>query len=156
MNVVSASTPAEIEVVRTLFLEYAASLSFDLCFQGFEEELSSLPGKYASPMGRLLLAVADGDVPAGCVGLRPQDLGVAEMKRLFVRPSFRGQGVGKCLVLAVLDEARSIGYRGVRLDSVASMHEANRLYDILGFHEIGPYCDNPLPGARFFGKRLGP
>jgi len=154
VKIVTASTVADIEVVRTLFREYAASLSFDLCFQGFDEELRSLPGKYAAPLGRLLLAVADDDMPVGCVGLRQLDSGIAEMKRLFVRPSFRGQGIGKNLVLAVLDEAQAIGYRTVRLDTLASMKDANRLYEILGFQKIRPYCVNPLPGAKFFEKSL--
>jgi len=155
MKITPAHSNAEIEAVRDLFREYAASLDFNLCFQRFAEELSALPGMYAAPKGRLLLAVADGDVAAGCIGLRPLAEDVAELKRLYVRPNFRRRGLGKSLVQAILREAQSIGYHTVRLDTVASMKEASQLYDSLGFREIGPYYDNPMPGARFLETNLG-
>jgi putative acetyltransferase len=155
VKILLTATETDMESVRTLFREYAAALPFDLRFQGFAHELSSLPGKYAGPRGRLLLAVSEGGLPAGCVGLRPLGEGIAEMKRLFVRPEFRGRGTGKRLVLAVLDEARSIGYRRICLDTIAGcMDEANRLYDALGFHETAAYYDNPLPNVRFLEKIL--
>src|SRR5438552_12969532 len=115
---VSPVTATQIEVVRILFLEYAQSLGFSLCFQGFDQELATLPGVYAPPAGRLLLATADGDV-AGCVGLHAIDDGACEMKRLYVRPAFRGLRVGRQLTRAVIAEARDIGYRRIRLDTIA-------------------------------------
>jgi putative acetyltransferase len=154
MNIVQAEFEPTIALVRELFEEYAASLPFDLSFQDFQQEVSSLPGQYGPPQGRLILAVSDAGSSAGCVGLRPFAAEIGEIKRLYVRPAFRGQGVGQMLVLAILDEARSIGYRRVRLDTVASMTDANRLYESLGFEDIAPYRDNPLPGARFLEKEL--
>ena len=138
---------ARLEEVRALFLEYAGSLGFSLCFQGFDEELRELPGMYAPPRGRLLLAIED-ERPAGCVGLHPWDGEAAEMKRLYVRPAFRGRGLGRILTEAALAEARSIGYRSIRLDTIASlMQSAIALYRDLGFREIPPYRSNPIPGA---------
>jgi len=149
-----AEPGARLEQVRALFLEYAASLGFSLCFQGFDEELRALPGMYAPPRGRLLLAVED-DRPAGCVGLHPWDGDAAEMKRLYVRPSFRGLGLGRILTEAALAEARSIGYRSVRLDTVPSLMEsAISLYRQLGFLEIPPYRPNPIPGTLYFELHL--
>jgi GNAT superfamily N-acetyltransferase len=156
MNIVLAISEPAIQHVRQLFREYAASLSFTLCFQGFEEQLASLPGKYGAPHGRLLVATGKDGAALGCFGLRPLDESTAEIKRLYVRPAFRGDGTGRKLMEYVLDEAKSIGYRRVPLDTVASMVEANRLYDALGFREIVPYCENPLPGARFLEKSLTP
>ena len=149
MNIVIANSEPAIQDVRQLFREYAASLSFNLCFQGFEEELASVPGKYASPHGRLLLAISEDGSAVGCVGLRPLNDETAEIKRLYVRPAFRIDGIGRKLMEYVLHEAKAIGYHLLRLDTVSSMVEANRLYDSLGFREIAPYCENPLPGARF-------
>jgi putative acetyltransferase len=153
---VAAGDAAALEQVRELFREYAAGLSFDLCFQDFEAELAGLPGKYAPPGGCLLLAVCDGQ-PGGCVALRRLEDGVAEMKRLYVRPTARGKGLGRRLTLAVLDEARRLGYRSLRLDTVpAVMGEATALYQALGFRPVPPYCHNPVPGAVFLGLDLEP
>jgi putative acetyltransferase len=137
-----------IEGVRRLFEEYAASLDFDLCFQGFGEELAGLPGDYAPPAGRLLLARLEND-PAGCVALRPLEADVCEMKRLYVRPAFRGLGAGRMLVERIIREGREAGYRRMRLDTLATMIAARRLYQQLGFREIAPYRNNPVQGAAF-------
>jgi len=150
---VAAAGP-QLEEVRTLFLEYARSLGFSLCFQGFDEELRALPGMYAPPRGRLLLAIEDGD-RAGCVGLHEWDGPAAEMKRLYVRPAFRGRGLGRTLTEAALAEARTLGYRSIRLDTIPSlMQSAIALYRELGFREIPPYRQNPIPGALYFELRL--
>lgn len=157
--IVSCDTPARIAAVRELFREYAASLTFDLCFQGFEQELAGLPGEYSPPLGRLLLAIVD-DQPAGCVALHRlrietaelevSSLDCCEMKRLFVRPQFRGYGLGRELVEAVLEAAAAIGYCRMRLDTVPSeMGTAVELYRGLGFREIAPYRRNPIAGAKY-------
>jgi len=143
-----ASTPEEIDETRALFLEYAASLEIDLCFQGFEAELASLPGKYAPPAGALILARVDGAV-AGCVALRPLGDGICEMKRLYVRDAFRGLGVGRTLAERIIAEARSRGYRAIRLDTLGRLVAARALYESLGFREIEPYIYNPTPDVQF-------
>ena len=148
-----AVTPAHIELARELFLEYEKSLGISLCFQNFTDEVASLPGAYAPPDGRLLLAKHGGKL-AGCVALRKIDDGVAEMKRLYVRLAFRGMGVGRALTVAALDEARAIGYRAVRLDTLATMREAQALYLSMGFHDIPAYNEHPVEGTRFLEKRL--
>jgi putative acetyltransferase len=135
---------SDVEEVRTLFREYAASLPFPLDFQDFDRELAELPGSYAPPRGALLLAR-----DAGCVGLRPIDETACELKRLYVRPGARGAGLGRRLAEAVVAEARRIGYTHVRLDTVPGMEAAQLLYAHLGFREIPPYRANPIPGARF-------
>ena len=148
IEIVQAETPERIAEARQLFVEYADSLGFDLAFQGFGEELAGLPGDYAPPRGRLLLAIHDGR-PAGCVALRDLGEGICEMKRLYVRPGFRGLQIGHALTLAVIAEAREIGYGRMRLDTVPAMERARALYRSLGFREIPPYRFNPVPGTAF-------
>jgi len=149
-----AGPGAQLEAVRALFLDYAQSLGFSLCFQGFDEELRTLPGMYAPPRGRLLLAM-EGDAPAGCVGLHEWDAQIAEMKRLYVLPAFRGRGLGRILTDAALADARALGYRSIRLDTIPTlMQPAIALYRELGFREIPPYRDNPIPGALYLELHL--
>jgi ribosomal protein S18 acetylase RimI-like enzyme len=148
-ELIQAALPEHIEQIRELFLEYAASLGFSLCFQSFDEELKSLPGLYAAPSGRLLLALYQRQA-AGCVALRKLEENVCEMKRLYVRPAFRGKGLGRILVERTIDEARGIGYERMRLDTVSStMQDAIALYRRMGFKEIAPYCENPIAGALY-------
>jgi ribosomal protein S18 acetylase RimI-like enzyme len=158
MKVVAASTQEHIEEARRLFVEYAGSLGFSLCFQGFDRELEELPGEYAPPGGRLYLAVADsgqGPVTAGCVALRQMADGVCEMKRLYVCPQFRGQGAGGALVDEVIRAARELGYRRMRLDTIGPrMKEAVALYRSVGFREIAPYRENPIAGALYMELEL--
>ena len=149
LALMEAASATQIELARTLFLEYARSLNFSLCFQSFDEELRTLPGAYAPPRGKLLLAMEQ-DLAAGCIALRPLDAHTCEMKRLYVRPGFRGKGAGRLLVDGVIAAARSLGYERMRLDTVAdSMQDAIALYRRRGFREIPPYCANPVPGALY-------
>jgi ribosomal protein S18 acetylase RimI-like enzyme len=150
MEIVQAVTQGQVAEARALFREYERSLGIDLCFQGFEQELAGLPGAYAPPRGRLLLAT-DGDALAGCVALRPLDDSACEMKRLYVRPAFRGRRAGRRLAERVVAEARSIGYACMRLDTLPSMKEAIALYRALGFVEIAPYTTNPRAGGALHG-----
>lgn len=149
-----AETTEDYALARTLFREYADSLGFDLSFQHFERELATLPGDYAPPNGCIVLATLD-EAVAGCVAVRPHAEGVCEMKRLYVRPAFRGRGAGRDLVWAALREARARGYRRMRLDTVPGMESAIALYRTLGFRAIEPYRENPIPGALYLERDLG-
>ena len=151
--ILAARDPGSIERCRELFLEYQRGLGVSLCFQGFERELATLPGDYAPPRGRLLLAVADGE-PVGCVAIRPLASGEAEMKRLYVRPAAQGAGLGRRLAEAAIDAARDMGYGTLKLDTLPSMHAAQAMYATLGFRETTPYNDNPVVGVRFLALDL--
>lgn len=144
----SARFPDDLDAVRDIFREYAGSLGIDLSFQSFDEELASLPGKYAPPAGAILLAWQDGKV-VGSVALRAFEYDICEMKRLYVRPEGRGQQLGRQLAQAVVHAAREAGYRKMRLDTLPTMHEAQRLYASLGFRPISAYVFNPVEGTRF-------
>jgi putative acetyltransferase len=149
-----AESDSEIAQVRELFMEYAESLGFSLCFQNFDRELAELPGEYAPPGGRLLLA-RYGAEPAGCVALRSLEPGICEMKRLYIRPQFRGRGLGKMLANTSISEAKKIGYKTLRLDTVEpKMKSAVALYRALGFREIAPYRPNPIEGAMYMELEL--
>lgn len=155
MRIVPAQSEGEIERVRELFGEYVAWLDINLCFQNYDKEVADLPGEYAAPRGRLLLALADDGAAAGCAALRDLGNGVAEMKRLFVRPAFRGQGLGWQLAEMILDEARALGYERIRLDTLpGKMDQAIAMYRVLGFKDIAPYYNNPVAGAAFMELEL--
>lgn len=149
MELIQAQSPEEVSRARELFEEYAAWLGFSLCFQNFDKELAGLPGDYAPPSGRLLLAT-ENDETAGCVALRKIGDGVCEMKRLYVRPKFRGKGLGQTLTTTIIKTARDIGYRRMRLDTLpGQMDQAIVIYRSLGFKNIAPYYNNPVEGAAF-------
>ncbi|MGK2856139.1 MAG: GNAT family N-acetyltransferase [Thermoanaerobaculia bacterium] len=138
----------DVDITRELFREYETAIGIDLCFQSFEKELSDLPGKYASPKGRLYLLRIDGEVE-GCIALRPGGEHDCEMKRLYVRPARRGTGAGRKLAERVIADARAIGYERMLLDTLDSMQAAQRLYESLGFVDAEPYTHNPLAGVRY-------
>lgn len=142
-----------LDMIRQLFLEYAQSLDFDLCFQDFETELASLPGKYARPDGALILAQVDGQ-PAGCVALRGISEEACEMKRLYVRDAYRGLRIGQALIGRIIEEAAKRHYRFIRLDTAPTMQKAQSLYQSFGFYDIEPYIYNPLQGARYMERKL--
>lgn len=150
---ISAVGEALVDDARALLREYAAALPFSLDFQNFDAELAELPASYAPPGGMLLVA-RDGCHPVGCVALRALDTETCEMKRLFIRPSHRGAGLGRTLATRIIDEARRLGYRWMRLDTVPGMEAAQALYEQLGFVESDPYTRNPVPGARFLRLKL--
>jgi putative acetyltransferase len=152
LTISQAESPGQIIQASELFLEYAESLGFDLCFQNFDQELAELPGDYVAPAGRLLLAYYEAKL-AGCVALHgldhgPDGMRICEMKRLYVRPQFRGKAVGRGLVGFVIAEARRLGYASMRLDTVEPvMKTAVAMYRKFGFQEIPQYCPNPIAGA---------
>ena len=147
-------SPAQIAQARELFLEYAQSLGFSLCFQNFDRELAGLPGDYAPPDGRLLLAEYENQL-AGCVALHKLEPGICEMKRLYLRPQFRGKSLGRALAGSIIVEARRIGYQRMRLDTVEPvMKDAVAMYRKIGFREIAPYCQNPIAGALYMELQL--
>ncbi len=154
MKVREASSERDINTVRSIFLEYGESLGFDLCFQEFDRELEELPGEYASPRGRILLAEEKGEM-IGCVALRDLGGGECEMKRLYVRPGFRGVGAGRALAEEIVRIAKHEGYEKMRLDTLASMKTAIALYKSMGFREIEPYRYNPICGAVYLELNLG-
>jgi putative acetyltransferase len=149
-----AESSTQIAQARELFLEYAKSLGFSLCFQNFDKELAELPGHYTPPEGRLLLAEYEGQV-AGCVALHKLETGICEMKRLYLRPGFRGKGLGRALAERIIAEARGIGYQRMRLDTVEPvMKDAVAMYRKLGFKEIAPYRANPMAGTMYMELKL--
>lgn len=145
--------PGDIEGVRRLIREYVASMGLDLSFQGLEDELASLPGKYEGPEGALIVAEAGGAL-CGCVALRKLEEGICEMKRLFVDDTFKGQGIGKELVRMIIEAARAKKYRAMRLDTLSTMKSALALYRAFGFRETEAYVYNPLQGAVYMEKTL--
>ena len=154
LTIFQAESAAQLAAVRELFGEYARSLNFSLCFQNFDRELAELPGDYSPPEGRLLLADFRGET-AGCVALHPWKAGVCEMKRLYLRPQFRGKGLGRILAETVIAEARKIGYQRMRLDTVEPvMADAVAMYRKLGFRPIAPYRANPMPGTLYMELEL--
>lgn len=148
--VFQATAPRDLQAIRELFAEYAGAVAEPCCFEGFERELAGLPGEYAPPAGRLLLA----DGAAGCVALRRLAVDTAEMKRLYVRPAFRGHGLGRRLTEAAIAAAREGGCSRLVLDSLPKLREAIALYRSLGFREVPPYLPQPTPGALCFELRL--
>jgi len=153
MQILEPHSAGYLPSIRELFVEYANSIEVDLCFQGFEGELAELPGRYAPPYGRLLLAL-DGVNAAGCVALRKIGDGFCEMKRLYVRPAFRGKGLGRTLAGEIIAAAKQIGYQRMLLDTLGSMKEAIALYQSLGLQRIAPYYDNPSGCAVFMELKL--
>lgn len=157
MNIIiqykNAKSRQDIAKIKELFLEYAQSLSFNLCFQNFEHELESLPGDYSEPDGCLIL-VNYNDTPAASIALHRFDSTSAEMKRLYVRPQYRGMSIARRLCNEVIDFARKRGYQSIKLDTIDTMIEAIALYESLGFREIDPYRFNPCSGARYFELEL--
>jgi len=154
LAIIPVDTEGKLEIIRTLFLEYARSLDFNLRFQNFDREMRHLPGGYEPPAGALLLA-GDGRQGAGCVAMRRIDPAICEMKRLYVRPRYRGKGLGRRLAQAAINRATACGYLKMRLDTVPSMAPAIELYTGLGCEPIRPYRLNPIPGALFMERQLG-
>jgi GNAT superfamily N-acetyltransferase len=152
-KILPAITPEQIDTIRALFRSYEQFLNVDLCFQDFEAELAGLPGRYAPPEGALLIAVL-GDEAAGCVAMRKHQQGVCEMKRLFVRPSYRRCGIGRRLLRAVIEAAKDAGYTDMVLDTLTSLGPAMRLYERIGFQPRAPYNENPLPDVVYWELNL--
>jgi ribosomal protein S18 acetylase RimI-like enzyme len=152
-QIAPARFPEDADAVRAILREYAAAIQVELCFQGFDAELAGLPGKYGPPSGSLLIVRGSSDL-AAIIALRDLGSGSCEMKRLYVRPAHRGQGLGRRLVQSLIAEARRLGYRTMKLDTAAHLIEAQRLYESLGFCDIPRYYDNLTPGARFMELSL--
>jgi len=153
MEIIHVKTAKHLDEIRQLFRKYENFLGVDLCFQGFEEELARLPGEYAPPKGSLLLAV-DGKNTAGCVAVREFNCDVCEMKRLYLRPKYRGVGLGRKLAKKIIEEAERIGYSSIRLDTLKNLKEAMGLYESLGFKRVDPYYENPLPDVIYWELQL--
>jgi len=154
LSIRQAESPAQIGQARELFLEYAQSLGFSLCFQNFDRELAELPGDYAPPDGRLLLAEFEGEL-AGCVAMHKLEARICEMKRLYLRPKFRGKRLGRVLAETIIAEAQKVGYKSMRLDTVEPvMKDAVAMYRRLGFRQIAPYRANPMPGTLYMELKL--
>jgi len=153
LRIFAVETNEEFEITKELLVEYVDSLAFDLAFQNFDNELANLPGQYCLPRGCLLLAEYENQ-PAGCVALRPLNDEICEMKRLYVKPKYRGLGIGRALADAIIEKARMIGYSYMRLDTVPSMKAARALYESLDFKQINPYRYNPIKGAEFMELKL--
>jgi len=153
LKIVNAESGKYLDFIRELFSEYVDWLGFDLCFQNYEEEFSGLPGEYTKPGGCLLLALYE-NKPAGCIALRKLKDDVCEMKRMYVRPQFRGKGIGKALAKECIEKAKKLGYLYMRLDTIPFMVNAIALYKSLGFKEIEPYRYNPIKGAKFMELKL--
>jgi putative acetyltransferase len=158
LRIVPALSEVTLSQARNLFREYAKMPGVAPCVEDFEKEVASLPGAYAPPDGRLLLAIQElpgnPEMAFGCAALRKLEQDACEMKRLYVRPSFRGDRAGQALVKELIAQARSIGYQRMLLDTLPSMHAAHQLYRTLGFREIPSYQRNPIPGAMFFELEL--
>jgi ribosomal protein S18 acetylase RimI-like enzyme len=154
LRITEARWPDDRVTVAALFREYVASLEEDIGFQNVTEELASLPGKYTRPTGVVLIA-RDGAAAAGAIAYRMVEPGVCEMKRLYVRPAYRGSGLGRELATELIEHARADGYRTMLLDTLASMGAARALYRDLGFSPVAPYYDNPLPGVMYMALELG-
>jgi putative acetyltransferase len=148
IELITNNSDGQLDEIKSLFQEYTASLGFDLCFQEYEKEYEGLPGEYAPPQGRLYLAKYNG-ASAGCVALRRLEENICEMKRMYVKPAFRGKGIGRVMAETVISVARDIGYKRMRLDTIDTMKEAITLYTSFGFKPIPPYRHNPIKGAYF-------
>jgi putative acetyltransferase len=153
MRIQDADAPEFVDIVRALFREYESTLNVNLCFQGFEKELANLPGEYARPSGRLLVAFEGGEA-AGCGAFRGLESDICEMKRLFVRPKYQGKAIGSALARALIEGAQAAGYKRMRLDTMPTMQKAIALYRSLGFEEIPAYRFNPVPGSLFLELQL--
>jgi len=153
IRIIEANTDESIAQTKSLFLEYAESLDFSLCFQNFDNELANIPSQYSPPNGHLFLALSENE-PIGCVGVRSFEKDICEMKRLYVKPEYRGKGAGKELAVSAIKSGKELGYEYMRLDTLSSMETANQLYKSLGFIEIKSYRDNPIDGAIYMELNL--
>ena len=153
IKIIEANSDELIAQTKSLFLEYAESLDFSLCFQNFDNELENFPSQYSPPTGNLFLALSENE-PIGCVGVRSIEKDICEMKRLYVNPGYRRKGAGKELTISAIKSGKALGYEHMRLDTLSSMEGANQLYKSLGFIEIDPYRDNPIAGAIYMEMNL--